>query len=89
MRASTPAAFVQAPHRVGSYTAVGAADKDSQLRHGDGVGPLAQPRASRAVEQAQSPDGCPVGSGRSHTEHTVRPAVLPDRQGPGLRGHRS
>ena len=49
MRASTPAAFVQAPHRVGSYTAVGAADKDSQLRRGDGVGPLAQPRASRAV----------------------------------------
>ena len=27
----------------------GAADKDSQLRHGDGVRPLAQPRASRAV----------------------------------------
>ena len=49
MRASTPAAFVQAPHRVGSYSAVGAADKDSQLRQGDGARPLAQPRAPRAA----------------------------------------
>ena len=49
VRASTPAAFVQAPHRVGSYSAVGAADKDSQIRQGDGARPLAQPRAPRAA----------------------------------------
>ena len=77
MRASTPAAFVQAPHRVGSYTAVGAADKDSQLRRGDGVGPLAQPRASRAVGTGAVTWRMPCGVGQiphwTHGEASCAP----------------